>query len=144
MRLTIKASMLIIFISLFLSGCSIKQNIEPAELTNDAQLCIIENKAVREGFLVELVKVLDEKGIRYIVVDRGYSKGNCEWTVNYTANWTWDLALYMSYASITVYRNGTLDGSAVYDSRSGGANLSKFIDAESKIRELVEQLMKEE
>ena len=136
-----KLLFVLVLTTICLSGCSIKQNIEPAELTNDTQLCIIENKAVREGFLTELTKVLDEKGIRYIVVDQGYANSNCEWTVNYTANWEWDLTLYMSYAAINVYRNGRLDGSAVYDSRSGGANLSKFIDAEPKIKELVEQLM---
>ena len=55
----------------------------------------------------------------------------------------WDIALYMAYAAIKVYHNGKLDGEAIYDSRSGGGNFSKFIDAEPKIRELVEQLMQE-
>ncbi len=47
----------------------------------------------------------------------------------------------MSYAEINVFHNGVLDGKAVYDSRSGGGNMSKFIDAEEKIQELVEELM---
>jgi hypothetical protein len=47
----------------------------------------------------------------------------------------------MSYAEIKIFHNRSLDGEAKYDSTRGGANMSKFIDAESKIRELLEELM---
>ena len=76
--------------------------------------------------------------------DWTYANKNCEWTLTYTARWTWDLALYMSYAEIKVFKNGKLDGEAMYDSTRGGANMSKFIDSEPKIRELVEELMQRE
>jgi hypothetical protein len=46
----------------------------------------------------------------------------------------------MSYADIRVFMNGRETGSAVYDARSGGGRLDKFIDAEGKIAELVEEL----
>lgn len=125
----------------FMASCAINQNVEPADISNDAVVCIVENPDVREGFLAELKKTLDEKKVNYRVVDKQQSL-DCEWTATYLARWNWDLALYMSYAEIKVYRNGQLDGEAIYDASGGGANLGKFIDAETKIRELVDSLIK--
>ena len=41
---------------------------------------------------------------------------------------------------ITVYADGRVVGHAVYDSLGGSGNLGKFINAEAKIKELVDQL----
>lgn len=46
----------------------------------------------------------------------------------------------LSYANIEVFRDGQLVGKAEYDSRSGSANMNKFIKGENKVRELVELL----
>jgi len=134
-------NILLALTTFILSGCTISQHVEQANISNDAEICIIENDAVREGFLPELQNVLHEKGINHVVVDWNYANKNCEWTLTYTARWSWDLAMYMSYAEIKVFKNGKLDGEALYDSTHGGANMSKFIDSEPKIRELVEELM---
>ena len=138
-----KILFLLMFGCIAASGCTIHQHVEPAELSDDAELCIVENRAVREGFLLEFQRVLDEKGVRYKVVDQWYADKNCEWSATYVAHWLWDIALYMAYAEIKVYHNGELDGEAIYDSRQGGGNFSKFIDAEPKIRELVEELLQD-
>jgi len=124
-----------------LSACSITQNIEPAEISRGSELCIIENPDVREGFLKEYQSVLTSKSIPHKLVSENSVPRSCEWTSTYVARWTWDLSLYMSYAEIKVFHNGSLDGEAKYDSTKGGANMSKFIDAEPKIRELVNELM---
>lgn len=123
------------------SGCSIKQRVDPVEMSNTAEVCIQKNPDVRPGFLAEMEKVLTEKQIQYRVLEQLDADQQCEWTATYTANWAWDLALYMVYAEIKVFRDGRLDGEAIYDARYGGANMSKFIDAEPKIRELIEQLI---
>lgn len=124
-----------------MSACTITQNIEPAEISKGSELCIIENSDVRAGFLKEFRSVLSSKGINHKVVGEHSIPKDCQWTVTYLARWSWDLALYMSYAEIKVFHNGRLDGEAKYDSTRGGANMGKFIDAKSKIRELVNQLM---
>lgn len=46
----------------------------------------------------------------------------------------------MKYAEIKVYRSAILVGEAVYDATWGGGRLDKFIHAENKIRELVDEL----
>ena len=112
-------------------------------MTSSTEVCIVENKDVREGFLKEFEKVLQQKQIKYRIVQELDAKNGCEWTATYTANWAWDLALYMVYAEIKVFYQGKLDGEAIYDARMGGANMNKFIDAEPKIRELVEQLIQQ-
>ncbi|QRH01450.1 hypothetical protein JQC75_16620 [Shewanella litorisediminis] len=124
-----------------LAGCTIKQHVDPVNLDKQAAICILENPDVREGFLLEMEKVLREKQINYRVVKELDARDGCEWTATYTASWAWDLALYLVYAEIKVFHQGKLDGEAIYDARMGGANMSKFIDAEPKIRELIEQLL---
>ncbi|QIR16264.1 hypothetical protein HBH39_15735 [Shewanella aestuarii] len=135
--------MLMILSILSLSACSIKQKIDPIEVTSSTEVCIVENKDVRQGFLEEFKKVLQQKKIKYRLIQELDAQNGCEWTATYTANWAWDLALYMVYAEIKVFHQGRLDGEAIYDARMGGANMNKFIDAEPKIRELVEQLMQQ-
>ncbi|MCL1068418.1 Sbal_3080 family lipoprotein [Shewanella olleyana] len=126
-----------------LSACTIKQDVNPVEMNNTAEVCIVENRSVREGFLAEMEKVFTDKQINYRVVDSLTIANGCDYAATYTANWRWDLALYMVYAEIKVYQQGSLDGEAIYDARSGGGNMNKFIDAEPKIRELIEQLIQQ-
>lgn len=125
------------------TACSIKQRVDPVQVSNTDEVCIQKNPDVREGFLAEVEKVLTERQIKYRVINELNASEQCQWTATYTANWAWDLALYMVYAEIKVFHQGRLDGEAIYDARMGGANMNKFIDAEPKIRELVEQLIKQ-
>lgn len=134
-----KAAMAISFT--MISACSITQQVEPAEIPRGNELCIIENPDVRAGFLKEYRSVLSSKGVPHRLVSKNSVPASCEWTSTYVARWTWDMSLYMSYAEIKIFQRGRLDGEAKYDSTRGGANMSKFIDAEPKIRELVDQLM---
>lgn len=133
--------LVLIVVASLLTACSITQNVEPAQLVSQQPLCIIENPNVRQGFLNEYAAALTDKGIPHQIVNARTVPASCEWTSTYTASWTWDLALYMSYAEIKVFHRGQLDGEAIYDSRRGGGNLSKFIDAEEKVRELVNELI---
>lgn len=131
----------ILFSLVLVQGCTITQVVEPVEMSKGNEICIIESSAVRPSFLEELKNVLSRKGIQYRVVHENTSINDCEWSVTYVGRWSWDLALYMSYAEIKVFHNGVLDGKAVYDSTSGGATMGKFIDADEKIQELVEELI---
>ncbi len=125
------------------TACSIKQRVDPVQVGRSDEVCIQKNPDVRQGFLAEVEKVLTEKQIKYRVLEQLDAAQQCEWTATYTANWAWDLALYMVYAEIKVFHQGRLDGEAIYDARRGGANMNKFIDAEPKIRELIEELIKQ-
>lgn len=52
--------------------------------------------------------------------------------------------MYMRYAELKIYRNAALFGEAIYDATWGGARLDKFISAEKKVRELVDQIFPQE
>lgn len=134
-----RASALLMLI-MVTAGCSITQKVTPVGHLENKDICIIEDRAVRSGFVEEYRKALAEKGYAIKMLPNGSSRDACEVTTTYLAKWSWDLAIYMSFAEIKVYRNGALFGEAYYDSRSGGGRLDKFVDGEAKVRELVNQL----
>jgi len=123
-----------------LSGCAIRQQVQPAP-ADLREICIVENSGVRAGFVDSLRRTLTERGYRVRMLPSTARLDTCPVTATYSARWNWDLALYMSYAEIRIYRDLQQVGSAVYDATRGSGNLNKFIDAETKIRELVQQLL---
>ncbi|WP_445936910.1 Sbal_3080 family lipoprotein [Pseudomonas sp.] len=123
----------------FLAACSSVQKIDPAKSYTGETLCIVENADVRESFLAVYSKAVEAKGLQVKVLPAGASLGSCEAVSTYTANWNWDLLMYMRYAQISIYREGSLSGQATYDAHT--AVFSKFINAEEKINELVGQLL---
>lgn len=127
-------------VSTLFTGCAINQTVKPVERFADKKICIIDNPAVRDGFLVSYKQALEAKGYIAQALPATASIVECPITSTYTANWRWDLALYMTYADIKVYNGGKPIGEAVYDAKHAGLNTGKFIDADNKIRELVEQL----
>ena len=74
------------------------------------------------------------------ILPESASVNDCQVASTYTAKWRWNLALYMAYAEINVFKDGEKAGGAVYDSQRGGANMGKFIDADAKIKELTNQV----
>jgi len=126
---------------LLLAGCSISQTVKPVEQLASRQVCIVENPAVtQQGFLATYRRVLIEKGYTVQLLPPSASITACPITSTYTANWRWDLALYLAYADIKVFNNGQQAGQATYDSMSGAANMGKFIRGDAKIGELVNAL----
>ncbi len=133
--------LLILPISLILlSGCNIKQNIQPASTLKTKEICIVNNPPVRAGFLTAYTQELHKKGYKTKLLAANSPLNSCKVVSTYMGRWSWDMAIYLAYADIKVYQNGQLVGSAVYDSRSGSANMSKFIKGEEKIKELTNQL----
>ena len=123
-----------------LGGCAIHQRVDAVARPGTRAICIVENPDVRSGFLSSYRHALADKGYEVTVLARLSLPTACPLTSTYTANWRWDLALYMAFADVVVYADGQRVGRATYDSLGGGGNLGKFIDADTKIRELVEQL----
>lgn len=133
---------LALFILLALGGCSIKQNVTPATLVTPAsnEICMIPAQGLRESFHNAYREQLQQKGFAIVEKTPGSSTSSCPLATAYTANWAWDLAMYMVYADIRVFQNGRQVGHANYDAKMGGGRLDKFIDAENKIAELTHQL----
>jgi hypothetical protein len=123
-----------------LSACAIRQTVKPVERFDSKLVCVVENPAVKYDFLGAYKRALVNRGYSVRQLEPGASLIECPITSTYTANWRWDLAMYMVSADITVYNNGKPAGKATYDSTRAGMNTNKFIKAETKIIELVSQL----
>jgi hypothetical protein len=126
--------------ALLLGACAIHQTVKPVAGVEGRQICVIENPAVRNGFVEAYKRSLAAKGYAVRQLPATAAITECPMTSTYSANWRWDLAMYMAYADIKVYSNGRPVGEAKYDSLHGGGNMNKFIDADRKIDELVNQL----
>jgi hypothetical protein len=122
------------------SGCAIHQKVTPVAGISSKSICIVENTAVKSGFLDTYRNSMETKGYKVRTLPEQASLIECPLTSTYAANWRWDLAMYMAYAEIKVYDNGKPIGEATYDARNGGGSFGKFISAETKIKELVNQL----
>jgi len=130
-----------VFLSIFFTGCSIKQEVKSIDSLDSKEVCIIKNDKVRDTFLEVYRNTLENKNYKVIVKEKNSNDDQvCSIKSTYIANWRWDLAMYMAYAKISVFQNDKLVGEALYDSLSGGANMGKFINADNKIKELIEEL----
>ncbi|WP_217475846.1 Sbal_3080 family lipoprotein [Stutzerimonas stutzeri] len=136
------ASLFLPLALLALAGCSIKQTVTPAALSAELtpEICTVPAIGLRAGFGVAYQQALRDKGFRTRQLAPGSDPARCPLSTTYTGTWRWDLLLYMSYADIRVYQNGRQVGRAEYDARWGSGRPDKFIDAESKIKELTQQL----
>jgi hypothetical protein len=124
------------------AGCSIHQDVKPISLAQLAskEICVRQNADVRPGFLDAYKGALESKGFSVKVLEPTAGVTACPLLSTYSANWRWDFTMYMAYAEMRVYRDGNEIGKAVYDSTVGGLNMNKFINADEKVRELVNQL----
>jgi hypothetical protein len=135
-----KYSALFALLAALSSGCAIHQKVTPTERFAGREVCIIENPAVKGGFLAAYRNVLTQKGYEVRVLPPTAALNECQIISTYSANWRWDLAMYMAYAEIKVYNQTKPSGEVIYDALKGSANMGKFISAEKKIAELVNQL----
>lgn len=135
-----KRLLLLLIGSLAVSSCAIRQTVSPMERFEGRQICIVQNPAVRATFLEAYQRALVAKGYDVKVLEANSSLIACPITSTYTANWRWDMALYMAYAELKVYNNAKPSGEAKYDALHASGNMRKFIRAEEKIIELVDQL----
>ncbi|MEP6504080.1 MAG: Sbal_3080 family lipoprotein [Betaproteobacteria bacterium] len=123
-----------------LGGCAIHQTVHPLDAFADNQVCIINNPQVRPAVMASYRHVLADKGYTVRELPESAAITECKVTSTYRANWRWDLAMYMHYAEFRVFVDGKEKGVAIYDATRGGGNLGKFIDADKKIAELINQL----
>jgi hypothetical protein len=132
----------LLFASLSITGCSIKQTVTPAHLSPELapEICAIPAVGLRAGFNTTYQQLLSDKGFKVRQLAAGSKPDRCSLSTTYTGIWRWDLLLYMSYADIRVYEQGRQVGQAEYDARWGSGRPDKFISAENKIAELTDQL----
>lgn len=122
------------------TGCTISRNVVPvdASTTIDKVYVRYNDKVHMEGINDELVWQFENLGFNAELF-KGDAPQDAVHTFNYTANWAWDMAMYLVYFRGTLYEDGRLLGEVEYDAKMGGGNMNKF----GKTREKIEPLMLE-
>ena len=135
-----KVMVLVCVLLMALTGCSIKTSVKPVGNVKVSDLCIKTNpRVLMEGFLPELEGQIRSHGIKVRTFE-GQIPADCAHHLEYTANWSWDMAMYLTYAELRVYERVNLLGEAIYDARRGGARFDKFGTTSSKLQPLVDEL----
>lgn len=129
-----------LFLSLvaIMFGCT-AVNVDPVADTDAIDIvCIVENPKVVVGDFVSVV----EKRFSYhnietkLVTDRS----DCQYTLEYTAERSWDLKPFLDYALLTLRKNGTPIGKAEYRNK-GGLTVTKYAGTESKMNPVIDELL---
>jgi len=126
-----------------LNACAINKNVVALEKPLQVKhICVKNNPQVlmEEGFLPELESQLHSHGIETLVFDGMIPQG-CKYTLEYTANWAWDMAMYLTYMHLDLREAGNVIASAEYDARRGGGNMNKFGHTSEKMRPLLDEML---
>ena len=116
------------------------QPVDPA--LNVQHVCIQENTAV---IIDDFIEYLQDDFARYGITTEvigNQRPRHCEYVLSYTARRSWDMTPYMSTADLTLTRNGQRIANANYYLKGkGGFSLSKYASTESKLDNVVDQLL---
>lgn len=131
---------------IFVSGCTVI-DVKPVDKNqNLMHVCINENpKVIIDDFALLLQSSFERHLITSDVFLGAIPKG-CDFRLEYTALRSWDLAMYMSYAKLELYKGNAIVGYAEYSLRGGiggrgGFNFSKYSSTESKMNLLIDELL---
>lgn len=138
---TTKSLVTLIVITTLATGCTISRNVMPVDSGESiSKVYVLENERVHMDELVtELVTQIEQLGFESESY-QGDRPDGAQHYLTYTANWSWDMAMYLTYFEATLYDDGRVLGEVEYDARSGGANMSKFGSTANKIQPLLEDL----
>ena len=107
------------------------------------QICVIKNpKVIIDGFENSIVRSFARYNIKAEIYPENAKPLFCETTMQYTALRTWDVVPYLSYARFTILKDGQFASEAEFKLKAnGGLALNKWRSTDTKIDELVDQLM---
>ncbi len=118
-------------------------NVRPVAAQEQITSVLIEEnpKVWRSDFVEVLRSGFARHGIESRVIQPGTPVGNA-YVVRYTARQSWDMAMYMTDATIWIYRNDREVASAVYHLKGGGGlSLMKWQGTSTKIDPVIDELL---
>ena len=126
-----------------LTGCAIKREVSPVAMNTEiGKIFVQKNDAVHmEGLFDELISQLRLMGYEAEGFEGAFPQ-DAEFVMTYTANWNWDMAMYLTYFQANLFKNDDLIGSTTYDAKMGGMRFDKFGKTADKIRGPLEELLK--
>ena len=129
---------LLLLVALLFVGCT-AVSVQPVSNTEEIELvCIVENPKVAVRDFVSVVeRRFSHHGIPTKLVR---DAENCEYTLDYTAERSWDLKPFLDYALLTLRKDGVSVGNAEYRNR-GGLTVTKYAGTASKMNPVIDELL---
>lgn len=125
------------------ASCTITTDVEPIPAGRQVpRVYLKQNDSVHmKGLHPALVDQIQNLGFPVSTV-HGAFDSSMKYRATYSANWYWDLAMYLQYFRLEIRdrdQNGLLAW-AEYDARQGSGNMNKFGTTEEKIQPLLAEL----
>ena len=108
------------------------------------KICIIRNpKVIVDGFENAMIQSFQRYNIQAQIYPANSQPAFCDATMTYTALRTWDVVTYLSSAQFTLYKDNQQVSEAKFHLKGkGGLALNKWRSTETKVNELVDELLK--
>ena len=121
-----------------LVGCTAVSVQPVAGLDKSATVCIVQNpKVLVRDFISVVERRFAYHGIKTRLVN---DLTDCTYTMDYTAERSWDFKPYLDYALLNLRHEGVLMGSAEYRNR-GGLTFTKYAGTASKLNPVIDELL---
>lgn len=128
-------------ITALLSGCAITKEVKPVP-NRISSICLERNNdTFMDDYHGTLESELTKIGIQTKSIWPSEEK-DCQTVMKYHAEWQWDLAMYLSLATFSVYKSEDLIGYGKYEPGRFSFNLNKFGSNEGKIDPILRELFK--
>lgn len=130
--------------ALFMTGCTITKQVDAVAPGKEIQkIWVAKNTNVHmEGLHPEVMTQLRALGFETAEYPgTSAPPPGAIHTLVYTANWQWDMAMYLTYFQATLMESGHVLGRVEYDARRGGGNMGKFGATAEKIRPMLIDLL---
>lgn len=108
------------------------------------QVCVIDNPQVTvPKFNESIVKAFEKHNVQARIYPSNSKPQLCQSIMRYTALRSWDVVTYVSYVKFTLEKDGRILSEAEFRLKGkGGMALNKWRSTDTKVEELVDQLMK--
>jgi hypothetical protein len=123
------------------AGCSITREVHPVPYKINALCLERNNDTFMDDYHGTLESTLMTLGIKTRSIWPNEEK-ECDTLMKYHAEWTWDLAMYLSEASFSVYKGQDLVGYAKYEPGRFSFNPGKFGGTDNKAKDILRELFK--
>ena len=134
-----------LIVGLSLVGCTSIQVNNASGFNPDSvkQVCIVNNpKVIIKDFDNIVERSFARYGIKSKIIKESDDTSLCQTVLHYTALRSWDFAPYMVSAQFNLLQNGRQVSESSFRLKgNGGLALNKWRSTETKINELVDQLL---
>lgn len=138
-----KTLFVVLVLILGLGGCAGPQfsgvPLNPFVTSQDIDVVIVKDDQTRAGFLLAIERWLQNNDYRYMIAADGSEHDPSKLTLDYIGYWKWDMAIFLSEASIGAFYDGNKIAKVDYKAPNT-INAGKFAVASERIHHMLDVL----